>query len=125
MSLLAFDTVSAPRSYARRNTPVFRSPKVYKPSAEDFVKRFYEHHSKWLSETKFESSLDAILAHESYKAIIAMGRSVDNLLLSELKIRSGFEVFALEDIHGEAPYGQELRGDVGAMAEAWISYLDK
>ena len=43
-----------------------------------------------------------------------------DFLILELKKSPGLEVYALEDIEGRAPYGEELLGDIVGMTNAWV-----
>ena len=94
--------------------------RAYSPTSPDYVTKFYLNLNKWRSETKFTSSLDDILEHDCYLDIVKMGQKVFDFLILELKKSPGLEVYALEDIEGRAPYGEELLGDIVGMTNAWV-----
>ena len=98
-----------------------RANHTYDPTPIGLIDRFMRELRKWRSETKFTSSIDDVLAHEAYRKIVGMGDAVVELLLDELRTRPGFEVYALEDILGNAPYTEEVNGDIKAMSDAWVA----
>jgi hypothetical protein len=83
--------------------------------------------AQWKLEKTALSSITAIAMLPSYQRIIGMGKPAIRLILSQLE-REGDQpdmwFWALRSITGEDPISDEDRGDVVAMAEAWIRWGD-
>jgi len=103
----------------RRSTSTVASAH-YVSSYADFIAAFYRLLQQWRSETQFESNLDTITAHPSYRAIVVMGRRAMPLIVDELKTEPSLLVYALEDITGERPYAPNIQGNIRAMADHWV-----
>jgi hypothetical protein len=61
-------------------------------------------------------------AHPAYQQIIALGKPVVPLILRELECQPDHWFAALRAITGENPVPAECRGDVRAMADAWLRW---
>lgn len=105
------------------NTGVTRGS--YKSSYADFVTAFHDHLQKWKSETVFESNLDNIVSHPDYQAITRLGARVVPLILNELRTEPSLLVFMLEDITGEKPYATNIQGDIRAMSDHWVLWMER
>lgn len=58
----------------------------------------------------------------SYQQIIGMGPQVIPLILADLQREPDHWFWALEAITGENPVVQADRGDISAMANAWLEW---
>jgi hypothetical protein len=76
----------------------------------------------WRDATKFESSMDRITRHPAYRAIMDLGDEVVPLLLEELRRRPEPWFTALRHITGANPVAHDQRGDMNAMASAWVRW---
>ena len=80
---------------------------------------------KWREERGATSSITAMAMCPSYQRIIAMGEKVVPLILHELE-EEGDEpdmwFWALKAITGADPVADEDRGDMKAMADAWLAW---
>ncbi len=83
---------------------------------------FAELAARWRDDTEFLSSPPAMAKHPAYREIIAMGEPAIRLILAELEARPAFWFEALRSLTGEDPVPPEARGDVGAMAGAWLEW---
>jgi hypothetical protein len=91
------------------------------PSAV-LIARFASLASAWRADTEFLSSSAEMADHPAYREIIAMGEPAVPLILAELETRPDFWFEALRQITGADPVPPAARGDVRAMAEAWLEW---
>ena len=77
---------------------------------------------EWREATKLDSSMDRITRHPAYRAIMNLGDEVVPLLLEELRKRPEPWFTALRHITGANPVAREQRGDMKAMASAWVRW---
>lgn len=77
---------------------------------------------EWREATRFQSSLSQITAHPVYRAIVQLGEEVVPVLLRELQRRPEPWFAALREITGADPVRPEQRGDMRAMADAWLRW---
>jgi len=77
---------------------------------------------EWRSATLLLSSTTQKISHPAYLAIIGMGAPVVPLILRELKRRPGHWSPALTAITGVVPYAPSQRGDLRAIARAWLEW---
>lgn len=77
---------------------------------------------EWREATRFQSSLTHITEHPTYRAIVQLGEEVVPVLLRELQRRPEPWFAALREITGADPVRPEQRGDMRAMAEAWLGW---
>ena len=68
------------------------------------------------------SSVKEIAQHRSYQAIIGMGEQAIPFILRDLEATHVQWFWALRSITGESPVQPEDRGDVQAMAAAWLDW---
>ena len=60
--------------------------------------------------------------HPAYRSIVEMGAAAVPLILRELERHPDHWFMALHEITSEDPVPEESRGDVKAMAEAWLTW---
>lgn len=79
---------------------------------------FMAHAEKWRKETRHTSSLTKMIAHQSYRRIMGMGREILPVLFKELRERPDHWLVALNAITGEdpAPKGSTFEEAV----ESWL-----
>jgi hypothetical protein len=92
------------------------------PSAAALFARFASQALVWRADTEFLSSPAEMANHPAYLEIVAMGEPAVPLILAELEARPDFWFEALRRITGADPVPPEARGDVRAMAEAWLEW---
>ena len=78
--------------------------------------------NQWRTDTRFMSSTTEIVTHPAYQRIIGMGPVVIPYLLRELEQRPAQWFWALRAITGADPVLPEDRGNVRAMAAAWLRW---
>jgi hypothetical protein len=84
--------------------------------------RFRTRLQKWKDDTKAISSTSQLVIHPEYQKIIGMGWQAVPLILDELKRSPTWLFWALVAIVDEDPVKDEDRGNLNAMAEAWIRW---
>lgn len=77
---------------------------------------------EWRAASRFSSSMTQITAHHAYRAVVNLGSEVVPILLQELQRRPEPWFTALREITGENPVRSEQRGDMSAMADAWLRW---
>lgn len=77
---------------------------------------------EWRRATRFQSSLMHITAHPAYREIVQLGEEVIPLLLRDLSRQPEPWFAALREITGTDPVKPSQRGDMRAMAEAWLRW---
>ena len=77
---------------------------------------------KWKRETIHFSLIQQMVLHPAYQEIIGLGPKVIPLILSELRKEPDFWFWALRALTGEDPITEEMRGDLEAMTDAWLSW---
>jgi CheY-like chemotaxis protein len=77
---------------------------------------------KWKRDTSFSSSVTKIVIHPAYQRIIGMGPAILPSILSELKKDPDHWFWALKSITGADPVTEPDRGNVRAMAKAWLHW---
>jgi len=78
--------------------------------------------SKWRRETAVLSSTIDIVMHPSYQSIIGMGETAVPLILEALAHRLDHWFWALEVVTQDNPVPRRLRGNIEAMAQAWLKW---
>ena len=84
--------------------------------------RFQTLAHQWKRETAHLSNIGKKALHPAYQEIIGMGKSAVPLLLAELRREPDDWFWALHAITGAQPVPAENRGDVKAMADAWLQW---
>lgn len=77
---------------------------------------------QWREEVKFTSSIDEMISHPCYQAIITIGIPAIPFLLKELQERPDHWFAALEAITGDDPVDPGDLGDIRKMTEAWLRW---
>ena len=80
---------------------------------------------EWKQETAHLSSPAAIAEHPAYQEIIGMGERAIPLILRDLQQTRDQWFRALRTIAKESPIRPEDRGNVDAMASAWVDWGKK
>lgn len=80
---------------------------------------------EWTEDVELVSSYEEMITHPAYQGIIALGKEAVPLLLRELKYRPHYWFSALRAITDENPVPEEKRGDLDAMASAWLEWGHK
>lgn len=89
---------------------------------EDLERKFVRLRDQWKRNRPPESSSTRLTAHPAYLKIIGMGPDAVPLLLRELEREPDFWFVALRSITEADPVPDAIRGNVAAMAEAWLSW---
>lgn len=77
---------------------------------------------EWRRATALASSPTEIALHPAYQRIIGLGPGAISLILNELRQHPDQWFWALKAITGADPVRSEDRGNVRAMAAAWIAW---
>src|SRR5881227_755850 len=91
-------------------------------SSEETATRFQELAERWKKETAHHSNIAKRAMHPAYQEIIGMGERAVPLLLAELRREPDDWFWALHAITGANPVPAASRGNVRAMAEAWLRW---
>lgn len=84
--------------------------------------KFEQLRRQWWEETAHLSSAEQRAIHPSYQQIIGMGPDVVPLILQSLDAEPDDWFWALHAITCEDPIPAEKRGNMRAMADAWIDW---
>jgi len=77
---------------------------------------------QWTKETAALSSVTEMATHPAYQQIIGMGPRAVRFLLRRLRDGGGHWFWALKSITRQDPVPAEARGNVRAMAKAWLDW---
>jgi hypothetical protein len=113
---------TAGASYKKIVQKTIMSSATYKATTNDYVDSFYANLHKWRSETYYVSSPSELRKHRSFRAIVRMGEPVVPLIIDDLKQSPSLLSLALGEITGESVVPDDARGNVKAMAAAWIAW---
>lgn len=102
-------------------TAVLETPDTYgvDPATE---RRFAELADQWRANVGAISSTTRRIADPAYLAIIALGDAAIPLLLKDLEREPNHWFHALRTLTGENPVRPEQRGNMRAMADAWVAW---
>ena len=114
-----------PRFRIRPFKQVAATPGRYAKHGEDYVGRFYRLLRKWRAATAYSSSPDEMFTHPAFLQITGMGTKVVPLIVGELRRQPDWILAALVKITGENPIAESDRGDLYAMATAWIEWFQR
>lgn len=92
---------------------------------ERIEERFHQLTQEWKQATRVSSSAAEMAMHPAYQQIIGLGAAAIPLLLRELRKEPDHWFWALRAIAGEDPVPAAARGQVPAMTEAWLDWLDR
>ena len=85
-------------------------------------RRFIRLRDEWKQKRGHESSSARLAMHPAYLKIIGMGTAAIPFLLRELENDPDMWFMALRSITEADPVSDEIRGNVSAMAEAWLKW---
>jgi hypothetical protein len=91
-------------------------------SSEQQLARFRTLAERWKRETAHLSNIAKKALHPAYQEIIGMGESAVPLLLTEFQRQPDDWFWALHAITGANPVPPTSRGNLRAMAEAWVQW---
>jgi len=91
-------------------------------ASEEELARFDTLAQQWKHETAHHSNIAKRALHPAYQEIIGMGERVVPLLLAELRREPDDWFWALHAITGANPVPAASRGNLRAMAEAWVQW---
>jgi hypothetical protein len=91
-------------------------------ASEEELARFHILAERWKKETAHQSNMAKKALHPAYQKIIGMGERVVPLLLAELRREPDDWFWALHAITGANPVPSANRGNLRAMAEAWLQW---
>jgi hypothetical protein len=78
---------------------------------------------QWREDTRFDSSLMHSIAHPAYRAIVQLGQDAVPVLLRQLQQQQPEPWFlALREITGIDPVTPAQRGNMRALADAWLHW---
>ncbi|MFO8009044.1 MAG: hypothetical protein R6V05_15065 [Candidatus Brocadiia bacterium] len=83
---------------------------------------FCEFAREWKEETSLAPSVREMVLHPAYQQIIGMGTPAIPLILDELRRQPDHWFWALRMIARQDPVPDSARGDIEAMAEAWLGW---
>ena len=91
-------------------------------AGEEELDQFHTLAERWKRETAHYSNIAKKALHPAYQEIIGMGDRVVSLLLTELRRDPDDWFWALQAITGANPVPEASRGNLRAMAEAWVQW---
>lgn len=97
------------------------APKRPLPSAEDW-REFKRLTEQWRKERGSTSSIKEMVGCQSYLRIVNFGPKAITMLLWELQRQPDFWFAALRAITNDNPVLPSMRGNIKAMATAWIQW---
>lgn len=97
-------------------------PGHYRTHGEDYISRFRVLVRQWRMATAHLSSSSMLYSNASFLEIVAMGHKAVPLIIEELERQPDLLVAALPMITHEDPVSSDERGDIYAMAVAWIAW---
>jgi len=86
------------------------------------IEQFRRLAAEWRDATQFQSSLARSTNHPAYQAIIELGAEIIPVLLHELRRQPEPWFVALREITGVDPVAPTQRGNMQAMAAAWLRW---
>jgi hypothetical protein len=92
------------------------------PVPVELRKRFDRLAGEWKAQTGHLSVAARMAMHPAYQQIIGMGPAVLPLVLDDLRREPHHWFWALGAITGEDPVPPESRGNIRAMADAWVAW---
>jgi len=100
-------------------------PRVDQSDAEQIEilrSAFRDRVERWKKDTRILSSTSQMVMHPDYQRIIGMGWSAVPLILDELRREPSWLFWALSAISDDDPVRDDDRGNLAAMAKAWITW---
>lgn len=77
---------------------------------------------QWRNATRFQSSMKQSTNHPAYRAIVQLGNDIVPILLRELQRQPEPWFVALRELTGADPVTPDQRGNVRAIASAWVNW---
>lgn len=101
--------------------PIERKTQTQVDSVQE---RFRKLAKQWKAETGLLSNIWTKSMHPAYQQIIGLGKAAIPLMLEDFQAGKYYDWFwALSAVSGgENPVHSDMRGDVQAMAEAWVEW---
>lgn len=91
-------------------------------NAQAIQRKFNALADEWEADTRFESMVLNMVTHPAYQQIIGIGPDAVPLILHRLSQRLDHWFWALRAVTGEDPAPEESRGNLEAMAQAWLEW---
>lgn len=79
--------------------------------------------SAWKRRASFYSLREQKVAVPEYKAILEFGGAAIPVIFADLKREPSYLFLALQEITGDNPVYDGIRGDLNAMVGAWIQWI--
>ena len=95
---------------------------VVEAASDRTGKKFLRLRDEWKQKRGPYSSSAKLAMHPAYLKIIGMGAEVVPMLLRELENDPDMWFVALRSLTEADPVPQEIKGDVKAMASAWLQW---
>ncbi len=92
------------------------------PRQAELERKFNSLVAEWKPDTEVTSSVTEMVLHPAYQQIIALGPRAIPLLLRELDRELDHWFWALRVLTGDNPVSASIRGNMGAMREAWLAW---
>lgn len=104
------------------NAALLARPAGSGTASDGIEKKFQKLRDEWKLKRAPESSSARLVSHPAYLKIIGMGPVAIPFLLRELQNDPDMWFAALRSITEADPVSAEIRGNVGAMAQAWLKW---
>lgn len=101
---------------------VSAGPRSIEEAGQPAAERFLRLKTAWKAQRRHESSTQRMAMLPAYQAIIGMGPDAVPLLLRELEQCPDLWFWALRAITEADPVAEAIRGDLHAMAAAWLAW---
>jgi hypothetical protein len=89
---------------------------------DDIRRRFQEYREEWKRQSRLLSISAKMAMLPPYQQIIGLGPAAIPLILEELQRAPDHWFWALEALTGADPVPADARGNLVAMAEAWVAW---
>jgi hypothetical protein len=110
-------------STAKGASPDFGGVRIIDRERAETTKQTFERLAeRWVSETRFVSSLDDLVSHSAYRQIIRMGPAAVRFILADLKVSPKPWFYALRQITGADPIPKKAAGNLRKMTTAWLQW---
>ena len=80
---------------------------------------------QWHAETFLMSSVEDMTRVESYRKILEFGHAGLQYVIGDIEKNPSMLMLVAEEICGESPITDAIRGDVRAMSGAWVGWYQK
>ena len=89
------------------------------------INQFKDLAKRWRNDTAHLSSVEEKAKHPCYQRIVGMGPDAIPILLHQLRENPDHWFWALKSITGEDPVEPDDRGNIMAMAKAWLDWGER